>query len=1292
MGAPTSASPAAGGVETVVAVGVRSFPYLADHGVHDMVVVPGAFFIDLALSIHRERFGAGPTSVHNVVFHHPVILSNDDSHLTVNVTDHRAFVEYSFVEQTVVESSSAVPRKAAAQLEVHAVDWTSHEMRSAPRFVATLPATTRIVIDGKAFYQALRANGNRYGHAFQHLTSIERDGDRVLAELAVPPTSLADERRSCRPLLLDLAIQALSAFTLEEGRPFVLRSIRRVKIPSLDYPDRLSAHATRLSDRSGSSGEWLGDVRMVDAEGRAVVEIDGVRLTLLPRTEVPATAPSPKLCVAATFTADPLADSLQFWADQFRTPLDLAFLPYNQVFQQLLDPGSAFHGNASGANVILLTLDRWAEHRLPAMRLIEGSAERCFGDRTRHRLPNGLDIVHLNRYETEHVYREIFEDRCYIRHGIRLPDEATVVDIGANIGLFSLFVFSQCASPRVIAFEPSPIAYDLLRANCEAYGLDVRAFNLGVAARAGTAAFTVYENSSVFSGFHADLAEDRESIHAVVRNALNRQISLAPEEVDTYVAELAAERLHSTTITCGVTSLSDIIRDHNLTTIDLLKIDAEKSELDILAGIDENDWPKIQQLVIEVHDRTGERVSQVERLLIARGYVCAVDQEPALEQSGLFTIAAIRSGQEGHDGPDLQRDRDARYTRNLDRHVNELRDAVGSFMARSPVPLILCFCPASAAGRINPSLRAALDAAEERLANAVAQVPQVHTIRSASLIARYALEQYFDRHSHRLGDIPYTAEGYAAIGTALSRVMFNLRSNPYKVIVLDCDNTLWKGICGEDGPSGIEIAAPYKALQEFMLRQAGAGRLLCLCSKNNEPEVLEVFRQRSDMPLKEEHFVSRRVNWQRKSENLQSLARELNLGLESFIFVDDNPVECAQVEAACPEVLTLRLPQNADAIPAFLDNIWAFDTARPTEDDRHRTEMYPAEHRATAEPEPTVAERLHHWARAPGRDWRGDSGRSQSRLAVDVQDEPVQFHHDQALRNRRAGLSGGRPGERLRGSSVRSVRRVWARRRRALRAQRRSLHCRYVAPELSRPRQGGRARCRRRARPARRGRRQADGGIPLRANGKERTGHRIPSKHGAPASGCVSRVVVLLGRRPRTTQVPDGCSSARAAITARQFCRRCLISGEDFPPDHLSARMQRLGTDLCCIGNIAEAIEKHRFRASEPQSASVAAGSTLEAALVNIWRRALGRTGIGANDNFFDAGGTSLSAVQVIAAIKKELKHDLSIVNLFEYPTVTLLANHLTSPSKTKAEDSGSQGAALRGQQRRYSAVRRKTS
>jgi len=136
------------------------------------------------------------------------------------------------------------------------------------------------------------------------------------------------------------------------------------------------------------------------------------------------------------------------------------------------------------------------------------------------------------------------------------------------------------------------------------------------------------------------------------------------------------------------------------------------------------------------------------------------------------------------------------------------------------------------------------------------------------------------------------------------------------------------------------LDAPRKALQDFMRAQHAAGRLLAVCSKNSEEDVREVFAQRLDMPLRHEHFAAWRVNWTPKSENIKSIAQELNLGLDSFIFVDDNPVECAEVEANCPGVLTLQLPENPAEIPQFLKHCWAFDVLKVTAEDARRGEMY----------------------------------------------------------------------------------------------------------------------------------------------------------------------------------------------------------------------------------------------------------------------------------------------------------------------------------------------------------------
>jgi len=249
--------------------------------------------------------------------------------------------------------------------------------------------------------------------------------------------------------------------------------------------------------------------------------------------------------------------------------------PTIRIFQQLLDSSSAFRRNNEGVNIVLLRLEEWAARDQPAEMVLNRKGRTMLRRSSEIRPAERLEIVHLNRYETDYVYREIFEDECYLKHGIRLRDGATVVDIGANIGLFSLFVMSRCARPRFYAFEPAPVAYDLLKANCDAYGSNVRALNVGVSDRPKTAPFTFYEKSSVFSSFHADEAEDREAIQTVVRNVLNGETA-ADESVDEYVNELTADRLRRRTCECQLISVSDIIRDNQIDKIDLLKIDAEK--------------------------------------------------------------------------------------------------------------------------------------------------------------------------------------------------------------------------------------------------------------------------------------------------------------------------------------------------------------------------------------------------------------------------------------------------------------------------------------------------------------------------------------------------------------------------------------------------------------------------------------------------------------------------------------------------------------------------------------------
>lgn len=258
----------------------------------------------------------------------------------------------------------------------------------------------------------------------------------------------------------------------------------------------------------------------------------------------------------------------------------------------------------------------------------------------------------------------------------------------------------------------------------------------------------------------------------------------------------------------------------------------------------------------------------------------------------------------------------------------QFADAVESYAARATAPLIVAVCP--------PSERST-DALVERLHG----LAGVTLIGSRLIEALYPVEEVFDPTGEQLGKIPYTPAFYTALATALARTTDALLRPPHKVIVLDCDNTLWQGTAGEDGPENVVVDPARMALQEFMVAQQQAGALLCLCSKNNEEDVRETFRLHPEMPLTWQHLVAWRINWESKGPNLASLAQELNLGLDSFVFLDDDSKECGEVQASCPAVVTLPLPHQAEDIPHFLRHVWVFDRVRAsTAEDRQRTASY----------------------------------------------------------------------------------------------------------------------------------------------------------------------------------------------------------------------------------------------------------------------------------------------------------------------------------------------------------------
>jgi FkbH-like protein/FkbM family methyltransferase len=1285
-------------------IGLRSVPYLADHGFQDMVVLPGAFYIEMALCVDRELSKRAPVVVRNVTFHNPIILSVEDIVIKVEVRGHGdRRIEYAFYEAGAEDGSTRHPaRQYAAKLEIDRIPSTSPEAVSDAFSIEAFQAQSHGVIDSGRFYKKLRENGNQYGPRFQNVSSIWRAGDQSLGRLTVARRDAGIEPHFLHPSLLDSMTQLLAPFIMEEGKTFILRSIEKIEVTDARFPDTLWGHATLLTEGDGEGS--LGNIRIFDQSGKPYLELSGVAFTLLDRINVADERAAANLVVASNFTAEPIEDSLNFWGDHFGVPIHIEFAPYDQIFQQLLGTESAFRRNRDGVNVILLGLEEWAVgDRHALMPLTKDRTEQCFGARTRCVLPNGLEIVHLNQYETDYLYNEIFEDQCYLRHGIRLRDGDTVVDIGANIGLFSLFVMSRCKNPKIYAFEPAPVVYDLLKANCDAYGSNgIHALNVGVSDKPKTATFTFYEKSSVFSGFHSDETEDREAIQSVVRNMLNSE-SVAGESVEEYVDELTADRLRRRTHECRLTSVSDIIRENRIDRIDLLKIDAEKSELDIIKGIEDRDWPKIDQIVIEIHDRTREAVKRVEGLLIEKGYRCAIEQETLLEHAGLFNLYATRGEVDGeiHSGnveagaPAMGQARQTAVS--LKRNCQDFGGALRSFMNQATVSLVLCFCPRTPAAEADAELKAVLNDAEQTLLSEAGKIANVHTMSSASLLRRYPVNDYYDPHSHHVGHIPYTSECYAAIGTALVRTLFNLKRNPFKVIVLDCDNTLWKGVCGEDGPLGIEMTAPYRTLQEFMVDQMNAGMLLCLCSKNYEKDVLDVFHQRTDMPLKRDHVVSWRINWNSKSENIESLSNELNLGLDSFIFIDDNPVECADVRINCPGVLTLQLPRDAESVPAFLNHIWAFDHAASTQEDQNRTRMYQENAKRDRYREQSFSMKDF----VKGLQLRvevAEATEDQLGRVSQLTFRTNQFNFT-TIRRSENEVKDFLKREGANCLAVSVVDRfgdyglvgvvMYETEADRYKVDTFLLSCRVLGRGVEH------------AIVSRLGRRAVKEGKGFVEFTYLPTGRNLPALE----------FITSIGDQHRNEAGTSWNFPAERLAGVEYGPDENAPIGHEAPatvnPEKLKTRpawafgvadrfehLQRIGESLGDIDRLAKAIGEYRIgKQTLDATADLTPGSTLETALASIWKKVLGRPRIGMNENFFEAGGTSIKAVQVIAMIKKELNKTLSIVSLFECPTLTLLAARLGATSaKAHVAGTATSGAAVRGQRRRYKAVKQQAA
>lgn len=230
--------------------------------------------------------------------------------------------------------------------------------------------------------------------------------------------------------------------------------------------------------------------------------------------------------------------------------------------------------------------------------------------------------------------------------------------------------------------------------------------------------------------------------------------------------------------------------------------------------------------------------------------------------------------------------------------------------------------------------------------------PRCSIVNVSAVFKKYQVANPFDMHADDAAAVPYSQEAYAALCAELVRRAYAERRAPVKLIAVDCDNTIWRGVVGEDGATGIVIDSAAAAMQSRLCKLSDAGVAIALLSKNEDRDVCSVFSECCDMKLTLDHISARGVNWRDKSENLSAIADRFAISPDAIVFLDDNPVEIAAMRAQLSGVTSVQV--TAD--PGFAEHLWILDSATTTNEDRARRQMVcdDAERRKEASAAPTL--------------------------------------------------------------------------------------------------------------------------------------------------------------------------------------------------------------------------------------------------------------------------------------------------------------------------------------------------
>lgn len=284
------------------------------------------------------------------------------------------------------------------------------------------------------------------------------------------------------------------------------------------------------------------------------------------------------------------------------------------------------------------------------------------------------------------------------------------------------------------------------------------------------------------------------------------------------------------------------------------------------------------------------------------------------------------------------------------RQAESLQPLIETFQRHSTAALVVtnCIVPSFPFRLQHQNCATQVAAGNRTLEEIVGAVANVQLLDLDTLAGHFGKVGLIDPKLHYMGGIDFSPGFLELLARKCLTFVRLARRSPRKVLVLDLDDTLWGGVVGEVGERGIALSengpgSEYVAFQHAILRLANQGVVLAIASKNNPADALAVLEGHPCMLLRKNRFAAIRLNWNDKATSLREIAAEFNLGLDSFVFLDNSPVERGWVRQSLPDVLTPELPEDPALYAPFLDELDVFETPVLTDEDRQRGRLYAEE-------------------------------------------------------------------------------------------------------------------------------------------------------------------------------------------------------------------------------------------------------------------------------------------------------------------------------------------------------------